>query len=84
MSTLTEAVEAGAEAAYGEGWEELGAFEQSIVRGAVLTVINAALPYIREGIALQLDHRAQLQAGCKHVAAHKQLTYAAADVRKWV
>lgn len=83
MSGLVDALEAGAKAAYGEGWELLDDWEQEIVRDRMRPVLDAILVQVSEGIAEQLDRRAQAQAGCKHVAAHKQLTYAARDVRAW-
>jgi hypothetical protein len=83
VSTLKEALESASKAAYGEGWEDLGPFEQAVVRETMLPIVNAILPHVREGIAQQLDYRAEMALKDKSVNACKQLTYAAAKARTW-
>lgn len=83
MSTLKDALDAAAKAAYGEGWDQLSAMEQHIVRERTLPVVNAVLVHVREGIAQQLDYRAERQAENQNVGASKQLVYAARAARAW-
>jgi hypothetical protein len=78
-----ELLDAAAAAAYGEGYEDLTPGEQAIVRERTLPVMNVVLVRVREGIAQQLEYRAEMQHKNKSISAAKQLTYAAAKARAW-
>jgi hypothetical protein len=83
MSTLKEALDAASKAAYGDGWEELHPTAKDVVRERTLPLVNIVLVHVREAIARQLDHRAEMQAGNHHIEASKQLVYAAREARRW-
>ena len=78
-----KALDAGAAAAYGEGYECLSDFKRSQCRAAVRPIVAATIGVTAEYIAEQLDDRADMFAKTRKLTVAKEFAVMARWMRKW-
>lgn len=83
MNGLGTALDAGARATYGDGYDDLPLTAKQQVREHVLPLFNAMLPLLREAFASLVEERAESAQRQGLVKATRQLNFAAQDIREW-
>jgi hypothetical protein len=84
VNALGQALDAGARAAYGDGYDDLTLREKHVVRERVLPIFNAIFPVLRNDIVSLVEARIErTKSYGGRTSAPTALRLAAAEIREW-
>lgn len=81
--SLQTALDAGASAAYGDGYHQLSATRKTQCRAAVRPIVISTIHVTAEFIANEMEARADMYAAQKRATVGKEARWVAMWLKKW-